>query len=111
MSEYKYDNTRAGAVLLSVEQERRRNAQLRIELEALTVEHAELVPRVDALRAKVEAARNEVGPKPRAKRGTGSSHGTSRKFDEGCRCAPCCADKKAKRQRYKANRAAREDAK
>jgi hypothetical protein len=97
MSGYNYTSAQ-GSPILSVEQARRRNAELRIELEALTAEHAELLPLVEAMRRVVEPLR-------RAVRGTGPSHGTVRKFDEGCRCQPCETAKRAKSARQRARKA------
>lgn len=46
--------------VLTVEQARRRNAELRLELAGLMAEQADLAPKVEAMRAEVTAARKKL---------------------------------------------------
>lgn len=61
MSGYQHGMTvRPSATVLTVEEARRRNAALRLELAALTAEHNHLAPKVEAMRADVTAARKKL---------------------------------------------------
>ena len=149
--------------LLTVEQERRSNAELHLELKALTDENAELDERIrtmrkdlseayvqlrrqirdlDAVRAQQDlianaqatqselpapkyggregliAATEEIlrheykqarlaKPRPAPK---GYSHGTTKRYDAGCRCDDCRARKSRQNSQNRLNRKRRQDA-
>ena len=57
---YQHGRTAAPTPTLSVEQSRRRNAELRIELSKLAAEHAHLAPKIEAMRRDLTAARKKL---------------------------------------------------
>ena len=153
------------ATMQTVEQARRRNAELRIELGALVSENAQLENRAVTMRLQVTTARRKLTrqireldtartqaellayatvqtstlPEPiyggreglqaatdeilahdtrglkltkeKAPRvSKGLSHGTSRKYDQGCRCRACVTYKALKDTRFYASKNRREQA-
>lgn len=140
------DSPQPASTVLTVEQARRRNAALRLELVAITAENVQLETKVETMRRDVSAARRKLSRQirdldtvraqadqlaaaalhvstspepvhggreglqaateemaahedqqlklskaPRRRTITPPSHGTRRKYEEGCDCAKCLA--------------------
>jgi len=162
---YQHGKSSPGAIIQTVEQARRRNAELRIELSTLLSESAQLENHTSTMRLQVTAARRKLtrqireldaaraqadqiahataqtstlpepiyggreglqaaademrdyeerglklskAPRPRIAKGP--SHGTGRKYDQGCRCGECVTWKAAKDTRRQASKKLREQA-